>query len=229
MRLDYAPTHIELHAESMVEYETRARSCVKEPETVGWIEEHLLDNDVFYDIGANIGAYSLVAAAVRPKASVFAFEPSFANFAQLSRNVLLNGANEIITPVHIALSDHTGIVSLHLSSVSPGAADHGVADDFAGGLSIKVPAVSMDDLASQLGFPPPTIVKLDVDGVEFAILQGGERCLGAVRTILVEMNPGREGEETLPAWLGARGFDLASRYPHGPTGSPYNSIYIRRA
>ena len=60
-RLDYEHGRIMLEITSKNEYQTRAHSCKKEPETVKWIETHFKEHEVFFDIGANVGAYSLVA------------------------------------------------------------------------------------------------------------------------------------------------------------------------
>ena len=61
-QLDYSRRDIFLHIESDFEYLVRRRSCKKEPETVQWLEASLHPGDVLYDVGANIGAYSLVAS-----------------------------------------------------------------------------------------------------------------------------------------------------------------------
>src|SRR5687768_1401308 len=78
-RLDYEKANLELFVESPTELHARLSSCAKEPETIAWLEQHLRDGDAFYDVGANVGAYSLVAA-VNPRegVKVVAFEPGFA-------------------------------------------------------------------------------------------------------------------------------------------------------
>ena len=89
--LDYARHRIELLVSSP-EIRVRLRSVEKEPFTVEWIERSIKPGDVFYDIGANVGAYSLIAAKVTGNgARIFAFEPSAATFHDLSRNILHNG------------------------------------------------------------------------------------------------------------------------------------------
>ena len=64
---------------------------MSEPWTVHWLERIVAPGDVLYDVGANIGAFSLVAANAHDQAvRVFAFEPSFVTYAALCRNVLEN-------------------------------------------------------------------------------------------------------------------------------------------
>src|SRR4051812_16333710 len=92
-RLDYEPAEIHLGLTSRDEFH-RLRSCEKEPWTVRWIEEYLKPGQVLYDVGANVGAYTLVAAIAVPEARVLAFEPAPANFAALSGNLELNDVTD---------------------------------------------------------------------------------------------------------------------------------------
>ena len=79
----------------------RSGACAKEPETARWIRRTAHPGSVFYDIGACVGSYSLIAAALG--ASVHAFEPSALNYAQLQLNAWLNEA-EALTAWPVALS-----------------------------------------------------------------------------------------------------------------------------
>src|SRR5687768_15230226 len=97
-RLDYLPADLKVSVDT-TEHLGRLRSCAKEPGTVRWIESHLKPGEVFYDIGANIGAYTLVAFGhTRGKSRIVAFEPGFATFATLCENLALNGSGETVTP-----------------------------------------------------------------------------------------------------------------------------------
>src|SRR3989344_5903412 len=87
-RLDYRPKDIRMLTDTIREYETRARSVRKEPKTAAWIEQYGGATAVLYDIGANVGPYSLIAAA--RGARVVAFEPAHQNIYKLHENVLLN-------------------------------------------------------------------------------------------------------------------------------------------
>ncbi len=59
----------------------------KEPETVQWIETFINDHDIFYDIGANIGIYSIYSGIIHPNLRVFSFEPFRRNFIRLLQNI----------------------------------------------------------------------------------------------------------------------------------------------
>ena len=118
-KLDYDKADIWLVTET--EYERdRLNSCAKEPETVQWIEQYVKPGDTFYDIGANIGAYSLIADA--QGAIVYAFEPVPSTFAHLARNVTENKARIWLIP--LGVMDRPGIDVLALSSEEAGAASH---------------------------------------------------------------------------------------------------------
>src|SRR5574337_127189 len=89
MKLDYSKADIFIHIDSDWERYTRTKSCRKEPETIEWIENTIKPGDVVFDVGANIGAYSLVMAkSSNMGAKVYAFEPSWPTYIQLCRNII---------------------------------------------------------------------------------------------------------------------------------------------
>jgi FkbM family methyltransferase len=167
--------------------------ATKEPETIEWLRDNLRDNDVFYDIGANIGLYSLYAAKLRPGCRVFAFEPESHNFGNLCGNLLLNRV-ENVTPCFFPLSSHEAFAPFYVYDVRPGGALHslGRPSPLREGpplLTTGAMAVSIDALVSRDGLPPPDLLKLDVDGNEEQILDGAAAVLasGSLRSILVEV------------------------------------------
>lgn len=235
--LDYPETRILLDVESKVEYGTRLHSCAKEPETIDWIQRFFQAGDVYYDIGANVGAYALVAAKrFRGHVQVYAFEPSFPTFKQLCTNVVLNDCQDCITPFQVALSDQTGIAVLNYSSLVPGSALHalGEACDYKGDKFqpvVKQPvlAFALDDLIRQFALPPPTHIKLDVDGIELSILKGAEKTLAGsvLRSVLVEILEGDAHSMEVVSFLERCGLTLHSKhkYLHGGSTGPSSRIY----
>ena len=155
----------------------------KEPETLAWIDE-FKSGDVFWDIGANIGCYSMYAAS-RRDINVCAFEPSPANFWLLSVNSSTNDFGNALVTYPFALSDRTGIIQWS-PSIVPGGADNQLLQ---GGQS-AVQAYSIDDLIDMSTVQFPNHIKLDVDGIERLILTGAEKMLGDKRlcTIMVEID-----------------------------------------
>ena len=99
--LDYDKQDIYLYISSNAEKNIRLKSCKREPQTVDWIE-NLPDDSVFFDIGANIGSYSLIAASqnkIGKRVSVYSFEPHYANYFSLVKNIRYNNLEEFIVKI----------------------------------------------------------------------------------------------------------------------------------
>lgn len=218
--LDYDRHRIHLGISSPMEYHTRLHSCKKEPETIAWIEQVFRAGDVFYDIGANVGTYSLVSAAYwRDLVQVVAFEPSAINYARLVRNLLLNGFEKRVIPLAVALAEKTSLSTFHYENFTAGGSLHALGErkdfrdkDFSPTASCPMMAFDLDTLVGQLGLPQPTHLKLDVDGTELLILQGAHRTLQGVRSILVELDDSHPQTPQVRALLREQGFKEAAHY-----------------
>ena len=103
----------------------------KEPETLDWLDKNLRDGDVLYDIGANIGVYSLYAAKRRPNCRVYAFEPAGQNFARLLRNISINRLDNVI-PCNTPLSDEQSFALFFVSDLEAGSAFHNLGGENSG-------------------------------------------------------------------------------------------------
>ena len=215
-RLDYPHAEIYLRVTSKTEV-FRVKACAKEPFTVEWIHSRIAANDVLYDVGANVGAYSLVAAS-KPGggARVFSFEAGYANLAALTANVALNGLAGQVTPMPIALSGHTAMDTFNLRDLEPGGARHALGADVLpdGGPTVfpqPVLAFRLDDLIAQFGLPEPNHIKLDVDGGELEVLAGAASTLASstLRTVLIEVSSSLS--EAVTEALGRSGLRLEER------------------
>lgn len=180
-KMDYHRYDVYLSIESEIEHEIRLHSCRKEPETVEWIELFVEQGDIVYDVGANVGAYSLVASKFsKGTAKIYAFEPSFPTFTQLCRNILINKCEDSVVPLPIALSDETRLNTFNYNTLNPGGALHSVGEsiDYKGERFTPVwrqmvLCYKLDDLIDSFRLPVPNHIKLDVDGHELAVLRGG--------------------------------------------------------
>lgn len=105
----------------------RAESFLnKEPETVSWLKQHMRPHTVFWDVGANVGLFSLYAAALQPGCRILAFEPAAHNYASLCDNILLNNAANIL-PFSVALGGgELAFDELHLSTMESGSSIHNI-------------------------------------------------------------------------------------------------------
>jgi FkbM family methyltransferase len=196
---------------------SRLRSVEKEPFTVDWIERELKPGDVFYDVGANVGAYSLVAAKASGQAArILAFEPALPSFRDLVKNVEINECAGCVTSLPLALWSSTGLLSLSLRSTKPGAARHRLAAADSGTFPAHaVLGASIDDLVERFGFPAPTHAKIDVDGYELEVLRGAARTLARPewRSIMIELDPVESPRNrAIRHVLAAAGFDGGTRH-----------------
>lgn len=166
---------------------------VKEPETLAWIDS-LEEGATLWDVGANVGLYSIYAAK-RKHCRVYAFEPSVFNLELLARNVWLNGLTDLITLIPLPLTDRLSVSTLNMSSMDWGGAlsTFGASYGHDGApfdkrFEFRTLGISMQDAVSKLGIPHPDYIKMDVDGIEHLILEGGPTVLAKVRQVLVEIN-----------------------------------------
>ncbi len=227
-RLDYPGAEILLGLSSRAEYH-RLGSCAKEPWTVRWIERYLKPGEVLYDVGANIGAYSLLAAVLAPQARVVAFEPGPGNYAALCANLELNSVTDRAIALPLALGDEPRAAPLGRDASVPGASmalEPGPPETPA----ITALVERLDDVIERFRLPAPTHMKLDVDGAEGAVLAGGKGILasGELRSLMVELDLERGGE--VIEFLDGFGYGLVERSTgaNRARNSPDYGLFTRR-
>jgi FkbM family methyltransferase len=99
------------------------RLLTKEPDTISWIENYFSLGDVFYDVGANIGVYSLYAAK-KLDVDVIAFEPESLSYAALNTNIFHNKLATKIKALNLALYNADTISKLNISNFQTGKSSH---------------------------------------------------------------------------------------------------------
>ena len=151
----------------------RAKTLLtKEKETINWINK--MKKGVFWDIGANVGQYSLYATL--KGMNVYAYEPSPFNFFILVKNKFLN--NHKIRCLPIGLGQHTTIQNFSIFNTGFGNANNSFLSD--GGRHQKTEKAldldsflfSIDDLIKKYKFEVPNYIKIDVDGFEKQVTKG---------------------------------------------------------
>ena len=135
---------------------------------------------VFFDIGANIGVYAVIASEVA-EAEIWAFEPHPRTFAELQGNIARNGRRNVETR-RIALWDRDG--PLVITDGASSATNHVVENAPSG--SIIVEGKRADTLVRERRAPPPRYVKIDVEGFEAKVIHGFGDLIGAVDVWFVE-------------------------------------------
>jgi FkbM family methyltransferase len=162
-----------------------------EPELVRWINTCFGPTDTFWDIGGHVGLYCIYAAKRHPDLKVFSFEPGAGSYLELVGNLQVNGVDQQVKALNIALADATGLIAMPLVSFEPGfttttevAMETGTLTD---GIGMQwVTGIAGDDFAKMFDAAPDHI-KLDVDGAEIAIIQGARNVLKTCKSLLIEV------------------------------------------
>lgn len=200
-----------------------------EPETLAWIDD-FAEGEVFLDIGASIGVFSLYAAQ-RSGLNVIAVEPNGLSFGLLVEHIALNNLGHQVTPLCIALGAQSQMATLNLNQVVAGAGGSSLDDDYyrhhsnQPGFSQQITCYALDDLFDRFGLPQPHHVKVDVDGLEPAIITGGEGILGACKSIMMEVEHRADDEidKTIVTPLKQLGFSEDTAIRRNGTGR--NRLY----
>jgi FkbM family methyltransferase len=143
------------------------------------VQRLLSDDDVFWDVGANVGYFTLVAAtALANRGQIIAFEPGKNAYERLSDNLALN-AYENIRTFPMAVTDQEGEAVLHLAGdIADSSANLYQAAQAQAGQEV-CRTVSLDHFLAAEGLRPPDLIKLDAEGAELAVLHGAQGLLTA--------------------------------------------------
>jgi FkbM family methyltransferase len=218
----------------------RARTFLsKEPETLEWIDT-FEPSDVLFDIGANIGLYSIYAATRSIR--VMAFEPESQNYALINQNIFLNGLGDKVKCLAIALSDRNGVDYIYLSRFRAGESMHAFGDPldwqqrpFNPSFQQGIVAFSLDGFLEFQPDPFPTHIKIDVDGIEAKVIHGAARTLKdpRLKSLLVEFDGASADDRAAIAEIEAAGFRLLHKkrsplFNVAKFPELYNYVFIRR-
>jgi len=232
--LVYDGSRIWLLATSDIERRYRVRNADKEPWTIEWLHSSLRPGEVLYDIGANVGVFSLVGARAARGVRVVAFEPGFANYARLCQNIQLNDCGHQVTALPWLLADREGMRTFTYRSIDPGQSRHEMSLDETSAMppspdaiTQQMAAIALDTAVERFGLPVPHHIKLDVDGAEALVLIGAAATLRGtqLRSVLVEANAATGDEVT--ALLSAAGLRLVSTAVRDKAGAPWYGVFQR--
>ena len=142
---------------------------------------HLKQNDLFVDVGANVGHYTLLAAGVC-NAEVIAFEPIPSTFSKLKKNLDLNNLSQKVTVYNIGIGEEDSILNFtkHNDVMNSVALNHETD-------VVKVQVKKLDDILID---NIPTLLKIDVEGYEYFVLKGSTNLLKSekLKYIIIELN-----------------------------------------
>lgn len=179
---------------------------IKEPETLDWID-NFKPNTCYFDIGANIGQYSLYPAKKYAESiRIYAFEPQSNNYYALNKNIFLNNIRDnIIVAYCVAISGSSEFSKLYIPKFIPGGNRSQFGKEDIENMKILAThtqgmfGVTLDDLCEKWGFPYPNYIKIDVDGIEISILRGAKNVLAHLdlKSVIVELGTLQEQNEAM--------------------------------
>ncbi len=186
----------------------------KEPETIEWINS-MAEGDILFDIGANVGMYSIYAG--KRGCRVYAFEPEASNYHILNKNIQINDLSSRVSAYCLALADREELSELKLTSDIPGSAhtifgpneQFGQTDNpviFAQGCL----GMGLDDFITKYKMAPPRHLKIDVDGIEAKIIRGASNLIQGphLQSLLIELDESLEDDQWIKKFLRENRFQI---------------------
>jgi FkbM family methyltransferase len=213
---------------------------LKEEGTMRWIDNEVRAGDIFMDVGANIGIYTIAAAhRAGPEGRVYAFEPHKINALTLMQNVQLSELAGRIDLFFFPLSETAEVLRFNYASLASASSGSqfghtkvaGKDQKFEPVASEMAASMAVDDLVARNIIRPPSLIKIDVDGNELMVLRGMRSLLSGKnkpRSVLVEINVGQD--VAIDNYMRECGYGLSERNLDRPgekkmkQGIPENKI-----
>jgi FkbM family methyltransferase len=191
-------------------------------------------DDLFVDVGANVGSYTLLACAARG-ARGHAFEPVPTTFARLVDNLRINHLGDRVTAWNVGVADQAGELAF---TSGENATNHVVTANDSPSAAVRVKVLPLDEV---LGTDSPSVIKIDVEGFEAPVLSGASRTLAnpALHSVIMELNGSgsRYGfkDEQMVRTMAGHGFSTFSYEPFsrqltsldGKNSRAGNTLFIR--
>ena len=206
-----------------------------EPNVGAFLRARLRPGDVFVDIGANIGYFTLLGATlVGRQGHVVAIEASTSTLAQLKANVACNRFQDLVRCVHAAVSDCDGTATLYRGlSGNTGTASIVRAE---GQASERVPSAPLGGLLRPDEIECVRVIKIDVEGAEWLVFNGMRPLLPRLRRdaeIVMEITPELSGADSVVGALAREGWNAYALMPQDsidnyfyPAEPPYASRIV---
>ena len=217
----------------------------KEPETLEWIDGfEKKENLIFWDIGANIGLYSIYNALKNKKSTTISFEPSSSNLRVLTRNIFINNLENNIKlfPMPLTNKENSFAMMNEDHFVEGGALNtFGEEYNFEGKqfqpkMKYSVLGTSINYLIENKILDLPDYIKIDVDGIEHLILEGANRHLSnkKIKSISIEINENfKEQQDAILSIMKENGFKILHKkhneeiFLNTRFNKLYNYVFIR--
>ena len=220
----------------------------KEPETLDWIDTFDKSGDfIFWDIGANIGLYSIYNSLKHKKSQTISFEPSTSNLRVLSRNISINNLFDRIKIFTAPLTkEENKFLIMKEGEFQEGGALNSFGEnfDFEGKkflpkMNYQIYGTNINYLIGNKILDIPDYIKIDVDGIEHLILEGGNKYLNnkKIKSLSIEINENftKQHEKVIEIMKKndfkilhkKRNEDLFKNDPYSKFNRTFNYIFIR--
>jgi FkbM family methyltransferase len=166
------------------------------------------------DIGANVGFFTRLFAHHLRSGQVVAIEPEARNVADLKAMLIREGLAERVDIIQALVTDQIGERLLTIDPLHP-------ANHHMGAEGIPTPSVTLDQIAESAPLPI-SLIKIDVQGAEMLVFQGGQKTISQHKPVLyVEVSPSDlerfdTSAEVLLDWIEARGYMFYQLTPDTP-------------
>jgi FkbM family methyltransferase len=184
-----------------------------EPQKQQLVSREVRPGTVFWDVGANVGLYSLLASKLVGSGRVFAFEPVPRNLSYLRQHLALNRVANVEV-LALAVSDKNGSANFQVEQTC--SMGHFSAE---GGLAVSM--ATLDSLVAEGKVLPPDCIKMDIEGAELLALRGAARTFRQFHPALFLATHGRELETQCRSLLETWGYEckkVEQRKPHPDFG-----------
>lgn len=205
----------------------------KEPETLEWLDKNGSKTNIFLDIGANMGVYSLYFAK-KFGGKVFAFEPSYKNLEYLTKNIKINALQEHVNVISNPLSESFKINNYYQEDFTGGEAGASLSNKKNLEIETKNPSkinsisyntlcLPLNNFSTLNSFQKTFLIKIDVDGNELDILRGAEKILVQNLSISLLIETSEKTEPEIDKILKKFNFKMINKFKKDNVN--YNSIW----
>jgi FkbM family methyltransferase len=209
----------------------------KEPGTIRWVNNFIGKNIIFWDIGSNIGLYSIYAAIKHKDINIICFEPSLSNLRILSRDIYVNKLSKKISICQLPIiKNNYQFTYFTESQFIDGSALNYTSNSFSFtkhkyNNTYQVLGSSLNNFSKINKFKFPNYIKIDVDGLEHLIIAGATKILRSrkVKEIMIETNMyNQKKKKFIFSQLTKNKFFLVNKYNsdvNNPNCRDYNFLF----
>ncbi|WP_375495476.1 FkbM family methyltransferase [uncultured Nostoc sp.] len=166
-------------------------------------QQIIKEGSIIYDLGSNSGFHTILASVlVGSQGKVVAFEPHPQNLHYLKQHLQLNHLENVIV-IDKAVSDSSGVIQFDGSGFTGHISSQG---------ELQVKTVSLDELIDTKQIPPPSFLKIDIEGAEMLALSGAKSMLSKIHPTILLATHGTEVHEQCCQFLNSLGYTLETIY-----------------